>query len=157
MIRRALFPVFVATALLMTSCTADVDEPKSAAAEGSRVQPTPSVTPQGFAPQEFLERTPLESCGEYTLDVGEQVPTAATECLEGAIAAGGAELVVTAPTDEGDPVVTWIRALPSGGLEIWADVRQDKFAGEGSWQYSMCPGAVSWLGDPAECTHESFG
>lgn len=151
MSRRAVLPALAAMALLMTSCTADGGEPEPGGTADPRIQPTPDS-----APRAFLERAPLHSCGEFTIGLGEQVPATATECLENAIGVDGAELVVTAPTDEGDPVVSWFRALPAGGMEIWADFRRDKFAGEASWQYSLCPKAESWWGDSAECTYESF-
>lgn len=159
MTRRTLLPALAAIALSMTSCAADAGEPVTGGTADPQIQSTPVSTPQptpGSTPQAFLERSSLDSCGEFTLGLGEQVSATATECLENAIGVRGAELVVTAPTDEGDPVVTWFRALPTGGVEIWTDIRQDKFAGEGSWQYSLCPGADSWLPDIGECTHESF-
>ena len=63
--------------------------------------------------------------------MGEPTPVAAMKCLEDEIGGGGAELIVTALTVEGDPVTTWFRALPTGGMATWSDVRQDKFAGRG--------------------------
>lgn len=149
--RHTVLPALAAIALLTTSCTADAGEPATTGTAAPQIQPTPGPTPQGF-----LERAPLHSCGEFTLGLEEQLPATATACLENAIGAGGAELVLTSPTDEGDPVVTWLRALPAGGMEIWADFRRDKFAGEAAWQYSLCPNAESWWGDSAECTYESF-
>ncbi len=151
MSRRAVLPALAAIALLMTSCTAA----GRGAGAPVRIANSSAQECRGHAP-ETQERAPLHSCGEFTIGLGEQVPATATECLENAIGADGAELVVTAPTDEGDPVVSWFRALPAGGMEIWADFRRDKFAGEASWQYSLCPKAESWWGDSAECTYESF-
>jgi hypothetical protein len=149
--RHVFLPAFAALALLMTSCSADAPRPSTGATADTQIQPTP-----GSPPQAFLERAPLDSCGDFTLGLGEHVPATATKCFENAIGAGGAELILTAPTDEGDAVVSWFRALPAGGVEIWTDVRQDKFAGEASWQYSLCPSMDSWLPESAECTQESF-
>jgi hypothetical protein len=160
MSRPALLLSLAAIALGITACTVEVGEPVTGNTADvgelvtggtAEIKPTPGSTPQAL-----LERAPLHLCGEFTLRLGEQVPASATECFENAIGAGGAELILTAPTDEGDPVVSWFRALPTGGVEIWTDVRQDKFAGEAAWQHSLCPSADSWLPESSECTQESF-
>lgn len=139
-----------AIALVLTSCTADAGEPE----DGRPADPETRLI-LGM-PHAFLDRAPLASCGEFELEMGEPTPVAAMKCLEDAIGAGGAELIVTALTVEGDPVTTWFRALPTGGMETWSDVRQDKFAGEDSWRYSLCPHAVSMLYANGECTRERF-
>lgn len=152
MFRGAVVPALAVIALLLTSCAANVAGPPAESSTDAQIQPTPGATPQAF-----LDREPLASCGEFTLGQGEQYPADAVECVENAIGADGAELIVTIPTVEGDPTTTRFRALPKGGMETWSDVRQDKFAGEGvSWYYGLCPHAVSPLGDPGECTRESF-
>lgn len=152
MFRRIVVPTLVAVALLMTSCTAEASDPPTNSSSDVPTQPTPGATPQAF-----LDREPLASCGEFTIEQGEQYPDDAMDCVEDAIGAGGAELVLTAPTVEGDPVTTWYRALPTGGVEMWSDVRQDKFAGEGAaWYYTLCPSAVSPLAGSGDCTSEVF-
>lgn len=152
MFRRTVVPTLAAFALLLASCAADAGERTAGPGPDTEISPTAAA-----APQAFLDREPLESCGEFTLEQGEQHPVAASECLNAAMGAGGAELIVTSPTVEGDPITTWYRALPTGGLETWSDVRQDTFAGEGvSWHYSLCPSAVSSFEDLGECTSESF-
>lgn len=152
MFRRTVVTALAAVALLLTSCAAEAEDPAAETGTDAHTPPTPGATPQAF-----LDREPLPSCGEFTMGQGEPYPAGAMECVEDAIGAGGAELVLTMPTVEGDPVVTWYRGLPTGGMETWSDVRQDTFAGEGvSWHYSLCPSAVSPLQDPGECTTESF-
>ncbi len=146
--------------LLLASCAADpggIEDIGSstdvAQADSSSEE---SLPVPGATPQAFLDRAQLASCGEFVLRQGESAPTTAMTCLENARGTTGAELMVTAPTVEGDPVVTWVRALPSGGLETWSDVSADRFAGEGvSWHYSFCPDATS-LASPGECSTESF-
>lgn len=150
--REAVVPVLAVMTLLLTSCAPHAGDPVTESTPQPVISPTETE-----APQAFLEREPLASCGEFTLEQGEQNPAGAMECLNAAIGAGGAELVVTGPTVEGDPIITWYRALPTGGMETWSDVRRDKFAGEGvSWHYRLCPTADALLGDPGECTYESF-
>ncbi|MCR2811068.1 hypothetical protein [Microbacterium sp. zg.B185] len=94
-------------------------------------------------PPAFRQRDPLPSCGTVELTQGEQTPADAIACVDGAGAAG-AELVVTAPTVEGDPVTTYFRALPGGGIEMFVDLSEDMFAGErSSWLHVSCPLATS--------------
>lgn len=149
--RPALLSALAAVAVLVSSCTAEIAEPVTADTADSHVQPTPGSTPQAF-----VNRAELESCGEFTLELGEEVPASAIDCLNGAIGAGGAELVVTSQGMEGGRVVGWFRALPGSGVEKWEDVREDSYAGEGSWLHSVCPSVDSWPPDPDECTDESF-
>ncbi|WP_448061717.1 hypothetical protein [Cellulomonas hominis] len=64
----------------------------------------------------------------------------------------GAELVVTAPTTEGDPVVTFSRVGPGiDGLEILTNASGDRFGGGTSTQ--LCPGTVTVTG-PLGCTEQ---
>lgn len=108
-------------------------------------------------PRAFEERQPLPSCGEIELAQGERIPESAVACMD---AAGdtGAELIVSAPTVEGDLVVTYYRSLPGGGVEIYTDSTLDKFAGGGSpWTMLRCPDAQSILApDLGECTSEEL-
>lgn len=103
----------------------------------------------GGAPEWFTEREPLESCGEVRLGQGDTVPDDAWACL-GAGTATGAELVVTAPTAEGDPITTYYRVGPAiDGLEIVIDGSADTF-GTGEWTHQLCPGTVD-VREPAGC------
>ena len=82
--------------------------------------PTPSGARgagDAVAPAAFVGREPLQSCGDVRLDQGESVPDDLYRCLDEA-AATGAELVVTMPTTEGDPIVSYYRVGPQIDGEI---------------------------------------
>jgi hypothetical protein len=98
-------------------------------------------------PSQFTDREPLPSCGELELAQGDAIPAENLECLE---AAGdeGAELAVTRPTTEGDPVTEYYRVLPGGGWEAYIDGSQDREGGV--WWYTDCPDAET-LDDLAQC------
>ncbi|MEV4688064.1 hypothetical protein [Microbacterium sp. LWH3-1.2] len=104
----------------------------------------------GPTPAAFLERDELPSCGAVELDQGEQIPSGDLACLEEATTAG-AELAVTRPTVEGDPIAEYYRVLPGGGggWEIYTDMTQDRY-GEG-WWLNECPDALS-MSQLGECT-----
>ncbi len=102
------------------------------------------------APASFTEREPLGSCGEIELGQGESVPDDAWECLDAGLVEG-AELVVRAPTTEGDPIVRYYRVGPAiDGLEIFTDGTADSF-GDGGWTHELCP-ATEDVRDPQGCS-----
>ncbi|MHC2997965.1 hypothetical protein [Microbacterium sp. HJ5] len=101
---------------------------------------TSAATPGAGAPDAFTNRDPLPSCGSVELDQGETIPQDAIDCLSQA-GAGGAELVVTMPTVEGDPITTYYRALPGGGIETFSDMTQDSFGG--GWGHEVCEAATT--------------
>ncbi len=82
------------------------------------------------------------ACGEYELDQGESIPQEAVDCMAEA-GENGATLTVTTPTVEGDPIVTTYTALPDGGMEVYADMTEDRYGGGTS--LVVCPDAVSVL------------
>lgn len=97
-------------------------------------------------------RAPLTSCGTVDLGQGEAVPETAWDCLDQATDAG-AELVVSTPTTEGDPIVTYYRVGPGiDGLEVYVDNRADRFAGvdDRGVTRQLCP-ATTTAQDPAGC------
>ncbi|MFE5410308.1 hypothetical protein [Microbacterium sp. NPDC056569] len=108
----------------------------------------PGAPKGGPTPASFLEREQLPSCGTVELTQGEEIPTADIACLEEATSAG-AELAVTRPTVEGDPVTEYYRVLPGGGWEIYTDMTRDAY-GEG-WWLNDCPDALS-MTQLGECT-----
>ena len=68
------------------------------------------------APAAFRQRSALPQCTAITVSQGQPVPTALKDCLLSSDAQReGAEVVVTSPTTEGDPIKTYYRALPGGG------------------------------------------
>lgn len=101
------------------------------------------------APAAFVDRAPLVSCGDVQLDQGESVPDDLYRCLDDA-AATGAELVVTMPTTEGDPIVHYYRVGPQiDGVELFVDATRDAF-GSRRWVHLLCPEATS-ASAPGEC------
>jgi hypothetical protein len=99
-------------------------------------------------PQQFVDRETLPSCGEVTLTQGEEIPAENLSCLDEAGDAG-AELAVTRPTTEGDPVTEYYRVLPGGGWEAYLDGSMDRYGGQ--WWYTDCPDAKV-IEDLATCT-----
>ena len=99
-------------------------------------------------PDAFRERAELPSCGSVILGQGEEIPADAAACLADA-GADGAELALTRPTVEGDPVTEYYRVLPSGGWEIYVDMTRDAFGG--GWWFNECPDAAS-IADLGQCT-----
>ena len=104
-------------------------------------------------PQQFLDREKLESCGELTLAPGEEIPDDAFTCLEQG-GEDGAELAVTRPTTEGDPVTEYYRVLPGGGWEAYIDASEDSSGG--GWWYTDCPEAET-IEDLAACEGAPLG
>jgi hypothetical protein len=98
-------------------------------------------------PSAFLDREELPSCGELELAPGEEIPAESLTCLEDA-GDEGAELAVTRPTTEGDPVTEYYRVLPGGGWEAFIDGSQDRNGG--IWWYTDCPDAEA-IEDLAAC------
>ena len=133
--------------LLLTACAAGGPTP---GADGRQAPTVPTET-NGDAPAAFTERPVLPSCGSVELDQGEPIPQEAIDCLAGA-GAGGAELIVTSPTVEGDPIVSYYRALPGGGIEVFSDMTQDAFGG--GWGYELCEDATT-VADGGGCAEPS--
>jgi len=72
-------------------------------------------------------------CGSLTLHQGGVVPAAAVTCLAGALSGGSsARLVVTAPTVEGDPIVTTYLTKAGGHVSVTTDARADTYGGSGT-------------------------
>ncbi|WP_456826845.1 hypothetical protein [Cellulomonas sp. P5_E12] len=103
-------------------------------------------------PESFASRAALPSCGELEIAQGETIPAEAWQCLDEADARAGAELVVTSPTTEGDPITTYFRVGPGiDGLEVFTDSSQDAFGGDGpAWTHQVCPDTVT-SADPLGC------
>jgi len=103
-------------------------------------------------PQSFTAREQLPSCDPVDLSQGEVVPDAAWSCLDGA-SEEGAELVVTMPTTEGDPIVTYYRVGPKiQGVELFIDNSADAYAGieDRGWSHQLCP-ETSTAHEPLGC------
>jgi len=101
------------------------------------------------APAAVTDRPSLQACGTVTLGQGETVPDEAWACFD-AHAATGAELVVSRPTTEGDPIVTYYRTGPGiAGVEVFTDTTADQF-GPRTWTHEMCA-RLDGAHDPADC------
>lgn len=111
-------------------------------------EPAPSAA--GTSP--FPERIPLPACDPVVLAQGEVVPPEAWDCLNDAAAATGAELAVTTPTVEGDPITSYYRVGPGiEGLEVYVDGTKDRFGDpQHPWTYTSCPQTVD-ASEPAGC------
>ncbi|XVV08923.1 DUF4362 domain-containing protein [Actinoplanes sp. CA-131856] len=73
----------------------------------------------------------VTDCGTFTLDQGETLPQDAGLCLLTASREGRiARLSVTAPTVEGDPIVTVYATRPDGGVEVVEDTRADAYGAQ---------------------------
>ncbi|WP_024286487.1 hypothetical protein [Cellulomonas sp. KRMCY2] len=129
---RALFAAALIP-LAVTSCGTSADAP---------------ATPADLLSQ----RDELPSCGVLELDQGEVVPEAAWDCLDEGSEAG-AELVVSMPTTEGDPIVTYYR-VGAGieGLELFIDNSADVWAGPDNRgvSHQLCP-ATATAREPLGC------
>lgn len=94
-----------------------------------------------------------ETCGEFAVQQGDELPRSALDCLADAFEAGAsAELAWSAPTTEGDPIVSFAFVGPGiEGVEIFTTTAFDSYGGgvDGSWTGTLCPDPrdVSALGD----------
>ena len=121
--------------LLASGCTTTHPAP-----EGS------DVISADAPPEAFSSRAPLESCGVVELGQGEQIPQQAIDCMS---ASDAAELAVTSPTTEGDPIPRYYR-VTDAGLEIWTDSSLDTWS-HGGWTHETCPDAVTII-QIGDCT-----
>ena len=106
----------------------------------------------GPVPEWVANRQPLESCGEEDLDRDEPYDEIARRCLFDAYQAGrGAELITSALSIEGDPIVRYIRVHENGVVEIFHDATRDRF-GSGEWERLVCSelDPVAEVNDPPE-------
>lgn len=105
------------------------------------VSPSPGSVPYDAAgaPDAFRHRRPLPSCGSIKLPQGRRTPPGALRCLAAAVGtAQGAELAVSRLSVEGDPIVTYFRALPgSKTIEAFVDSTRDDL-GRQVWVRMRC-------------------
>lgn len=140
--------VLATVALLAAACGSRTDAGDGATpdtdTEPTAAPPTAPVTVSATHAQ-FLARDHLPPCDPVVLAQGEAVPPESWTCLDDADDETGAELVVTAPTIEGDPIVTYYRVGPAiAGLEIYVDSTKDAFGDSANpWQYESCPATVA--------------
>ena len=99
--------------------------------------------------ERWESRTEFSSCGEVSLDQGEEMQKQAAReilCLQRALKNGGsAELKVTYPTVEGDPVREYYRLTPQGRLEVYTDSTDDHYS-DRKWSFAECY-TPEWLAE----------
>lgn len=135
----------LALALALAGCATATPGPGSTPTPDDVIE---SSRTSATAPAAFLDRDELASCGEVELTQGESIPDEAYDCMDAAFATG-AELVVLAPTTEGDPIVTYYRVGPGiDGMEYFIDSTLDQY-GFG-WAQLRCPGTTT-LREPQAC------
>jgi hypothetical protein len=105
-------------------------------------------------PESFRNRAELPSCGRIAEGPG-PITGDPVECFDAALRHGGpAELVVTTVSTDGHgPLVTYYRALPGGGAEIFIDAT-DRTDGSPDWSHKACSTALS-LGELSGCVEVS--
>ncbi len=71
------------------------------------------------------------NCGTFTLGQGEMLPESVVRCFIDAVRAGrSADLKVTRPTIEGDPIPASFHADANGQIVVIVDSRQDSFGSQ---------------------------
>jgi hypothetical protein len=141
--RRVLGLMAVVLALVCAGCgSSATGTPQPVRPYPNPPTPGPGAVPydSASAPRWFTGRPELKACGSYNLRQGNapQLPAAMLSCFRQALGRGGAELVFSRPTTEGDPFVTYVRALPgSTGVEIAVDDTRDRF-GARRWYAQRC-------------------
>ncbi|MER7810776.1 hypothetical protein [Streptomyces sp900116325] len=99
--------------------------------------------------ERWASRTEFSSCGEVSLDQGEEIKKKAVReiaCLQRALKSGGsAELKVTYPTVEGDPIREYYRLTPQGRLEVYTDSTDDRNSDQ-KWSFAECY-TPEWVAD----------
>lgn len=89
--------------------------------------------------ERWESRAPYSSCGEVRLHQGETMQQQAAReiaCLRQALQNGAAaELQVTFPSVEGDPIHEHYRLTPQGRLEVYTDSTADRYS-DGKWSYA---------------------
>ncbi|MEV4493439.1 DUF4362 domain-containing protein [Micromonospora coxensis] len=119
----------IASSALLLTLTACTSAPGGPAASPTAPAPAGNTT--------AVTGTVID-CGAWTLGQGEALPTRAGGCLRDAARdRRPARLVVTAPTVEGDPIVTTYVTRPDGRVEVTTDARQDRF-GSGRIERRIC-------------------
>ncbi|WP_157508909.1 hypothetical protein [Luteipulveratus halotolerans] len=89
--------------------------------------------------RQFDQRERYADCGSVVFEQGPYpgLPDGPLSCMRRARAAKAtAELRVTRPTTEGDPIVTYFRVLGDGQVEVYADNTADSH-GPADWTREM--------------------
>ncbi|MFD7961689.1 hypothetical protein ACFV5J_12905 [Streptomyces zaomyceticus] len=99
--------------------------------------------------ERWESRTEFSRCGEVSLDQGAEMQKQAAReiaCLQRALKNGeSAELKVTYPTVEGDPIHEFYRLTPQGRLEVYTDSTEDRYSDQ-KWSFTECY-TPEWLAE----------
>ncbi|MFE1963363.1 hypothetical protein [Streptomyces sp. NPDC059479] len=99
--------------------------------------------------ERWESRTEFSSCGEVSLDQGEEMQKEAVReitCLQRALKSGeSAELKVIYPTEEGDPIREYYRLTLQGRLEVYTDSTDDRYS-DRKWSFGECY-TPEWLAE----------
>jgi hypothetical protein len=108
------------------------------------------AAPVGSAAPEVRSAADVD-CGTFTLGQGERLPESVVRCFIDAVGAGSsADLKVTRPTIEGDPIPMSFHADPDGQILVITDSRQDRFGNQ------VVTHAVCYL-DPSATAERASG
>ena len=102
--------------------------------------PSPVIDPIA---EQFVQRAPLPSCGEYQVEHGyyEQSAQPGWQCLKDAAHTKGAEATfVTVPTGQAATIYSYVR-VAEGVMEIYEN--DTSVLGLGAWTYDTCATADS--------------
>jgi hypothetical protein len=108
----------------------------------------------GPEPEWITNRLPLASCGVEEVGVEGGFDAAARACLLAAHqAGGGAELISTLTSFEGDPITRYLRVHENGVVELFVDATRDRY-GSGAWERLQCERLVpvAEANDPPDTT-----
>ncbi|MFF3562138.1 hypothetical protein ACFYXS_19070 [Streptomyces sp. NPDC002574] len=99
--------------------------------------------------ERWASRTEFSSCGEVSLDQGEEIKRKAVReisCLRQALKSGeSAELKVAYLTTEGDPMREYYRLTPQRRLELYTDSTDDRYSDQ-KWSFAECC-TPEWLAE----------
>ncbi|MGW6969211.1 hypothetical protein ACWGET_34800 [Streptomyces zaomyceticus] len=99
--------------------------------------------------ERWESRAEFSRCGAVSLDQGTEMQKQAAReiaCLQRALKNGeSAELKVSYPTVEGDPIHEYYRLTPQGRLEVYTDSTEDRYSDQ-KWSFAECY-TPEWLAE----------
>jgi hypothetical protein len=149
MLMRRVIVGLAAVLILTTACTSDsggADAPLRAEAASETLQQDLVVPENGTAPQAFIDRERLPSCGSYAWTLNDEAPADRWRCLAKSRDQGEpAEVIVQAPGIDSAGAVGYYRVTNQGDVEVWWHNLEDD-----EWARGAC-GALDATDGPADC------
>lgn len=142
------------TGLLVAACTPDATPPDT--------EPVTTIGESGpvldNAPGPVQERSTLFYCGAHASDALAEghfdefaLDDASLDCFDERIAEGlPAEVIAVGFTVEGDAIVSIVRQLEEGRVEVYMDTTRDVFGNQG-WLRFECDGYDTFLRQTVRC------